>query len=351
MRLFSRRSPIVLAAIVAAALAVAPPAMADPAPPTHSAAKGAAGWLARYLTDGERIELFWGNLPGEFPDLTADTVLALDAAGVGQDYAENATAWLQASPYLRGYLGDGVTQSSVAAHAHLALVAEAQGLDPADFGGVDLIGELQALLTPSGRFADKTPNIDNSSGYSQALAIIALHRQGDVPQAAVDYLEGLQCADGGFGSGNQDICVSDLRVTGVAVQALVAVKQQSPVGPALDWLESVQNTNGGFGGSMTNAADAGPPTVALHLGGRTAAVRRARAYLKSFQVPCTATADQGAISASGSGVFDGSHTITAVGNIRATVAAVPALTGTSLATVSAEQDRPHAPLLTCSPGS
>jgi hypothetical protein len=348
MRLFSRRSPAVLVAIVAA-LAVAPPAMADTAPTTHSAAKGAAGWLARYLTDGERVELFFGGMAGEFPDMTADTVLALDAAGVGQDYAKKATAWLQTPLYLRGYLGDGVTQSSVSAHAHLALVAEAQGLNPADFGGVDLIGELKALMTPSGRFADKTATIDNSSGSSQALAIIALHRRGRAPKPAVDYLKSLQCPDGGFGTGNQDFCVSDLRVTSLAVQALVAVGRRGPIDRALDWLESVQNANGGFGGWMTSATAAGPPTVALHLGGRSEGVRRARAYIKSFQVPCTAPADQGGISDIGFGVFDGSHSVSAIGNIRATAAAVPALTGTSLATVTAHPSRPQAPTLACTP--
>jgi hypothetical protein len=103
-------------------------------------------------------------------------VLALDAAGVGRADATRATAWLAQPDVLRGYIGNGTTESFVFAHA---LAAEAQGRNPTRFGGVNLLGEIRAQLAGSGQFLDRSANSDllRDDVDSQAMAIIALHCQ------------------------------------------------------------------------------------------------------------------------------------------------------------------------------
>jgi len=340
-----RRTLAVLVAVMIAVTAFAAPATAA----TRNPAKAAAGWLARQLTDGERVEVTYKGNPGVFPHHTAEIVLALDAAGVGQKYARKATTWLASSPTLRGYIGDGITYSNVGPLAKITLVAEAQGLDPTGFGGVDLIAELLATQTPVGRFGDRTPYTDNSTNLVHAYALLALHRHGAVPQSAIDYLVASQCADGGFGDTRLGPCVqSDAITTGIAVQALLAVGGHgSEVTEAVDWLESAQGVSGGFGGIWQNAVDTSPAALAFKLTGRTQSAHRAVEYLKSLQVGCSATTDQGGIAYDGHGL-SGGPTIEVLDDLNATSQAIHALTGVSLAEVSALDARRRAPILDCS---
>src|SRR5262249_23117113 len=156
-------------------------------PTTTASAPAAAGWLATGLVDGNHLETSFNGT--SFPDqgLTADAVLAFDAAKVGQDAAARATTWLAGQ--VTAYVGDGTTESYAGAHAKLALVAEAQGLNPEAFGGRHLLTELRALRAPSGRFSDTSQFGDFSNGFSQSLAILALHRAGGsgAPAAAVSF--------------------------------------------------------------------------------------------------------------------------------------------------------------------
>lgn len=338
-----RRLTVVVGTTLAVVAGASLPANADAAPNT---AETAAGWLARQLVDGERMETVFDGTAYPDQGLTADVVLALDSAKVGQEHAAKATAWLSTPDVLSGYLGDGTAESYAGAHAKTALVAQAQGQNPASFGGVDLISRLTALQAPSGRFSDKSSFGDNSNGITQALAIIALDRNGTAPAAAVGYLAGSACPDGGFPLNfEQPTCASDVDTTGFVVQALLAADRSGEAGKALDWLQGKQQADGGFGGSGptpgVNANSTGLAAAALHTGGRTTQAERAAGYLISLQVGCSAAAaDRGAIA------YDGAGFSADIAR-RATAQAIPGITGVGLAEVTSDGARGPAPALDC----
>jgi hypothetical protein len=328
------------------------PASAEPTTTTEPA-PAAAGWLATQLVDGNHM-VFAGSTFAD-PGLTVDAVLAFDAAKVAQDAAARATAWLATPSVLSGYIGDGSTVSRVGGLAKVSLAAEAQRLDPAAFGGRDLLRELRALQTNSGRFSDKfTSNPgdgDFSNGITQSLAILALHRAGGdgAPHAAVDFLVGTQCQSGGFPLNLPPVdCVSDPDTTGFAVQALLATGKEQPAARALDWLVSVQQADGGFTGSgptadVENTNSTALAAQALRAGGRTAAADRAVGYLVARQVGCSGPpAQQGAIAYDKTGFKAGTVT-------RATAQAVPALAGVALVDISATGAAGPATRLACAP--
>ena len=179
---------------------------------------------------------------------TIDAILALDGAGVGQHEAAAATAYLVA--HLGDYIGTGgETYAGPTAKALLAVLA--QGLDPHDVGGTDLLATLAGLETPSGRFSDVSAWGDYSNTIGQALAIIALARAGaTVSDAAVTYLVGMQCPDGGFTNDpTASTCESDPDATAFAVQALLSVSvtaldTSADAGAGLDYLAGVQTADG-----------------------------------------------------------------------------------------------------------
>ena len=329
-------------------VATAGPAAAE-AVAEEQVAPAAAGWLARQLVDGNHLETVFGS--DTFPDqgLTADAVLAFDAAGVAQDFAAAATAWLAGDEVLAGYVGDGATESYPGALAKLAIVAMAQGGDPAEFGGVDLIERLRARQDPvTGRFSDLSQFGDFTNGITQSLAIIALVRAGAPADLSkpVEFLLASRCQDGGFPLqfDTQD-CASDVDTTAFVVQALLAAGRDA--GAPLDFLAGVQDAGGGFGGSgptsAVNANSTGLAAQALRVGGRSAAADAAVAYLRGQQVGCAGPAEQrGAIAYDAAG-FDRSTAV------RATAQALYGLTGTGLAEIDNSGDATGAPVLDCAP--
>jgi hypothetical protein len=128
--------------------------------------------------DGERIEVTFdfGEGPQTFADqgLTADTVLALAAAGIGAPRIADATAWLEDEAGT--YTGLAFDEVYVGPVAKLLVVADATGLDPRDLGGLDLVATLTEREQSSGRYTDASEWGDFSSGISQSLAVLGLHR-------------------------------------------------------------------------------------------------------------------------------------------------------------------------------
>ncbi len=158
--------------------------------------------------------------------LTADAVLALDAAGTGQSEAAKATAWLEDN--VASYMGGGGDEAYAGATAKLLVVADAQGVDPTDFGGVDLVETLLGLEQNDGQFKDRSAYGDFSNTIGQSLAVVGLLGAGLQPSdddRAVDFLLDQQCTDGGFRiSFGTSPCASDNDATSYAVQALVAAE-------------------------------------------------------------------------------------------------------------------------------
>jgi hypothetical protein len=321
---------------------VAAPASATSIPTRGQAA---SGWLARQMVDGDHLETVFGGF--SFPDqgLTIDAILAYAATGTADDFAARATAWLAEPDNLGGYIGDGGTESYAGATAKLLLATEVRGADPSTFGGVDLPARLSALLTPSGRYSDRSAFGDFSNAFSQSLAIIALSRHGGAPASAVTFLAGTACADGGFPLDfGTSPCVSDIDATAMDTQALLAAGRTTEANAGLTWLASAQQSNGGFAevpGSSPDANSTGLAGQALAAGGRPVRALAAKAYLIHLQVGCSGAAtDRGALAFDGTG-FDPATAV------RATAQGILGLADIGLAHLSASGAHTGDPHLTC----
>lgn len=342
-----RRAATLLAAFVLVAAGLAgQPAYAVAA--TSAPAQAAAGWLATQLVDGERFEADLGDV-GVFPDqgLTLDAVLAFAAAGVASDHADAALSWVAQEDILANYLGTELGGAFAGAYAKLAFTTQVYGLDPASFGGVDVIGQLRDLQAANGRFSDDSDFGDNSNAFSQAFAILALDRTADgAPADAVAFLVSEQCPDGGipliFG---EDTCTSEVDATGVAAQALLAAGETEAADAALDWLVSQQQPSGGFPSGPQidelNANSTGLAGQALGAGGRDQAADQAAAFLRTLQVGCDGPeAEQGAVAYDETG-FDPATVV------RATAQAALGLAGVSLAELDGTTAGSQVPALDC----
>lgn len=332
------------------------PAAAAPAVETDEPAPAGAGWLARQLVDGTHLETEFDGT--SYPDygLTADAVLAFDAAGVAGDAAASATGYL--AEHVADYTGAGEDRYA-GPLAKLTLLAASRSADPTDFGGRDLVGELAALecgpdrpdcAEQEGRFADQSEFGDYSNIITQSLALLALERVvAEGPSAAaVDFLANAQCDGGGFPTffpetpGDPDAaCAADVDATGFAVQALLAAGADVPAGDALDWLVSTQRPDGSWRSAdgVANANSTGVAAQALTFAGRD--VGAALDWLADRQVGCAGKpAQRGAIAFTEEG-FDPATAV------RATTQAVPALAGGSLLEVSGAGAAGAAPRLKC----
>ncbi|MDG4833972.1 terpene cyclase/mutase family protein [Solwaraspora sp. WMMD1047] len=326
---------------LALTVTAATPASATP-PQTHNRTDAAAGWLARQLVDGERLEVVFDGVAYPDQGLTIDAIFTFAAAKQADTYATNAITWLAEPSVITGYIGDGI-EAYAGATAKLALAAQVRGLDPASFGGVDLITRLTGLMAPSGRFSDQSAFGDYSNMFSQSFAVIALDRAAGAPPQAVSYLSSSQCPDGGFPvQFALATCTSDVDATAMAIQALVAAGEWHEAHAASQWLVAVQAADGSFAaGGVANANSTGLAAQALVTTGRLLTWWRARQFLLSLRVDCQGDpGDRGAIAYAASG-FDPSTAP------RATAQAVPGLAGASLVNLSATGSRPDAPTLAC----
>ncbi|MFF7586237.1 peptidase [Kitasatospora purpeofusca] len=348
-----------LPAVTVARAATPAPALTAPNPSASSASSAfndgattyrpdaaAAGWLARQLVDGDHFESVFDGTAYPDQGLTIDAVLAFAAAGSADQAAARATDWLARPDILSGYLGDGTTEAYAGATAKLLLAAEVRGTAPSAFGGVDLPARLRSLLTPSGRFSDRSQWGDYSNAFGQSLALIALQRTpGGAPASAVDFLAAAQCADGGFPVAfGQATCTADTDATALAAQALAATGRSAKAKAGLDWLTAHQNADGGFaaaGATVSNANSTGLATAALLPGGRFISGLKGWSSLVKLQQGCSADpAVRGAVAYDATG-FNPANAA------RATAQAVLGLSGQGLAGLSAHGARPSAPTLAC----
>jgi hypothetical protein len=288
-----------LAAAIGATAIAGPAVAASASTPTKE--QLAASWLAHQFTGRSHLVTVYKGVKYPNQGGTIDAIFAFAATGTANDYAARATTWLATPKVLANYIGNGTTSSYAGATAKVALAAEVRGLNPADFGGVNLIARLAKLLTKSGRYSDHSSFGDFSNAFSQALAILATSRHGNAPASAVSFLAGTECKNGGFPLYfGQKTCVSDTDATGLAVQALLAAGRPEPVKRGLQWLAKVQKANGGFAaaaGAAANANSTGLAGEAFAAAKWTHRATRALKFLLSLQVGCSGKASEvGAIA-------------------------------------------------------
>ncbi|MEV1007166.1 hypothetical protein [Streptomyces sp. NPDC049881] len=310
-----------LAAGVALALSV-PVGAAHADPPTddpQTAADYAAGWLAdQFATDADGAYI---PLPAGGANVsdTAQSALALAAAGAEEATFDDAVDWLTANAADIIAVGGADDPGRI---GYLLLLADAAGEDPTDFGGVDLLDRLDGTLTSSGLYGTADPTWDGV--FRQSLALLGLRAHGEtVPTTARNWLADQQCdaaspaaAAGGFPSYRADTTVActasgpETNSTALAVQAFAAVDATAygaAVDDALDYLAGAQEADAGFPfapgyGSDPNstalvvqaivAAGENPAGTAWQVGGSTP-----YDSLLSWQIGCDAPAsDVGAFA-------------------------------------------------------
>ena len=339
-------------AVLVAAPGLAASAAAAEAPTTATGRAGLAGsFVAATLVDGDHYDYPGGDwFDG---GNTIDAVLALDGAGVGLDTADAAMGYLAANVGGTGddnYIGTGGERyAGPLAKTLLAVVAH--GGDPASFGGVDLVAELQALegTVEPGRFSDASAWGDYSNTIGQSLAVIGLERAGVGASAeATAFILAQQCPDGGFrGDPAAATCESDPDASAFAAQALLQVGATGEADAALDHLSGLQSAAGGVpgDGAPENANTTGVTVQALLAGGRTAAASAGQAFLASLQYDCTAAeALRWGIA------YDDSTRSTADvrdSDLRATPQAALALAGASLLSVGSAGSAAGLPAFEC----
>jgi hypothetical protein len=185
---------------------------------------------------------------------TARAVLAVAAAGesvytlqvTGTTMLDYLAA--HAIAYTHDLSGTG-SANLFPANAGLLLAAiSAANEDPATFGGMDFLSQLEATYHPATGAYSTTASLGWSSGaagdINQAWAILGLSAAGrDVPQGALDYLVNAQGADGSWYYGDPD-------TTALAVTALIATGKVQPtdevIQSALGFFATTQLGNGGW---------------------------------------------------------------------------------------------------------
>ncbi len=154
-------------------------------------------------------------------------------------------------------------------YARFTLTLLAMGLDPSQFGGVNLIQKLKQAQLPNGKFADSIDGQGQSLINAHDWSIIALYAAGEqVPKAklATSWLKARQLPDGGFQyatdgkEGGVDMTAMSL----LAMKALGLEKTDESVAKAFAFLRQAQTASGGFAeGGVDNAESAANVICAL----------------------------------------------------------------------------------------
>ncbi|MFD6972224.1 prenyltransferase/squalene oxidase repeat-containing protein [Streptomyces sp. NPDC059949] len=218
-----------------------------------------------------------------------------------------------------------------------AVLAEAVGRDPRNFGGQDLISALakitcQAKTATRQECAAKGNYAYATSVFKQSLGVIAQVRAGETAAAAepIAYLKSLQDPSGGWVSLIGEPSTTEVDSTAMAamtVDLLPDADSQRAVDKALAWLAAQQKADGGFEGASGNSVNSAALAVqglSLDAAKYSAQIAKARTFLASQQ-----NADGGFNVAKGS--QPGS-------DVRASTQAISGTTGISFGTLTRSLD-------------
>lgn len=242
--------------------------------PAHAADPAATSKAGAYLASQATTAA-----AGETGPLV-DVALGLLAAG---DAAAAAPLVTKARDEAAAYAA-----SAPEAAAKLAILAEAVGADPKDFGGTDLVAAVTSGVKADGAFGAYP------GAWASALGLVALERvDADAPEAMVTFLLQQAGDDGGFGYASGQ--PSDADNTGMALVALAAAGDAPGVAEARDgalaWAEAQQADDGSWAGYNPVNSTA-IMAMALDASGRDNST--AVAYLVGQQAEDGSFADQGA---------------------------------------------------------
>ena len=181
-----------------------------------------------------------GFSPDSAVGSTADAVLAI--VSVGGDLAVFDQAGNTPLTYLAANAPSVATGGDL---AKLIMAVVAAGQNPRDFGGIDSVAALEAMIG-----ADGTIGTENDTFVAHTLAVLALASgQRPIPAAAVDVIKSAQQEGGTWAWDGSVETAGDTNTTSFALQALVAAGEAADgeaVTGALAYYKSIQNEDGGW---------------------------------------------------------------------------------------------------------
>ena len=207
--------------------------------PTAADGPDALDWLRDKQADD-------GGFAGDFEDTsslgaTVEAVFAIVALD------EDPNAWSKEGDTPVTFLQAKAVEITLPGDlAKTILAAVAADANPRDFGGVDLITNLEAQYDPASGLYGGT---ELGNVFGQSLAIMALTATGrEVPPAAADWLLSRQLDDGSWSwNGETTPGSGDSNSTAIALQALLAGGYSGDaVANALAYFAAQQNDDGGF---------------------------------------------------------------------------------------------------------
>ncbi len=216
---------------------------------------GSGSWPARQLAVGEALTWLQTQQhpEGGIGGLGASCDLAWVAAGAGQDPA--GPAWTRGGRSLMEVCeADApvyLARRDAGRMGKVLRAVVAAGADPHQFGGLDLISELEA------RYIPELGLYDADFFFRQNLAILALHEAGRLlPAGVLPAVLAQQRPDGGWGWGTEPTpedgfsTPSDLDATVRTLQVLRALSlplNHPAYAAGLNYLSQLQHADGGWG--------------------------------------------------------------------------------------------------------
>ncbi|MFJ6297350.1 prenyltransferase/squalene oxidase repeat-containing protein [Streptomyces griseoviridis] len=255
---------------------------------------------AANLQQGQYYSAGPGTSRADF-GLTIDGAYALAATGLNNAKLRGIVDFLDhggkdgEGRTVNDWTGTGTAYAAGGSIGKTALLAEAVGRDPRDFGGKDLIAALDKAVcakpstAPDRSCAAKGAYSYAPSVFAQSLAVMAQVRAGEKAEEPLAYLESLQQSNGAWPSLIPSTNDSDVDSTALAAMALDlagADKADQSVDRALAWIASKQLSDGGFpgaAGDSVNSAALAVQGLSLDAGKYGEQIAHAREFLAGQQ--------------------------------------------------------------------
>jgi energy-coupling factor transport system substrate-specific component len=248
LRRYRRRFEVrwVEPAIAAALLAVL---LVPGGQPSAQAASSAKSKALKYIERAQNTDGGFGGAPGQSSSSLYTGWVTLGIAAAGENPRDMRRGKATPVSYTRNHLPSA---SNVGDLERTILTLRAAGVSPTSFGRRNLVAQLKAL-----RKSDSSWDhiVDHT-----AFGILALRAGGASPgslHSSTVWLLQQQNADGGFGFAKKG-GASDADDTGSSIQALVAVgrRRTAAVRKAVAYLRHAQNPDGGFGQLKADSSNA-----------------------------------------------------------------------------------------------
>jgi Prenyltransferase and squalene oxidase repeat len=232
----------------------------------------------RYLVRAQNSDGGFGAAPRQASSPLYSGWTGLGLAASGQNARDVAR---RGGRSLAAYVRSGSRRArDIGEIERTVLLLRSAGLDPRDFGGRDLIAEIQAKRRADGSIAGFV-------SYT-AFGILALRSAGEPAGAStIRWLTASQNEDGGFGVARSSS--SDADMTGAALQALAVVgrAKSGTARRAVGYLRASQAGNGGIAQMTGRSPNAQSTAYAVQglvaVGGAGSVVNRALSYLVRLQ--------------------------------------------------------------------